>query len=314
MTSHLRIAYAGTPEFAVPALASLLDSDHEIVAVLTQPDRKSGRGRKISQSAVKQKITSENIHILQPSEVNSEELIKELCSLNLDLIVVAAYGQIFSQNLLGLPRLGCINIHASLLPKWRGASPIQHAILSGDQCSGVTIMQMAKAMDAGDIWSQASCDITDQDTSESLHNKLAKLGGEIILPTIEKVNDVGEKPVPQDENEATYCSKLKKSDGLIKWQEPAQRISRQIRAYHPWPGAYTTLNGRRLRITQAELIDDIRAQLQPGYIYEVSKNGFSVAAANGTAIKIKQLIPEGGKRISAVDFSNSNVLINQLLN
>lgn len=154
---NLRIVYAGTPEFAVPALEAITRSQHQLVAVLTQPDRKSGRGRKISKSAVKQAITSEKIPIFQPDNVNNDKVLSELLNLNIDLIVVAAYGQIFSEELLNLPKLGCINIHASLLPKWRGASPIQHAILAGEDTSGVTIMQMQRAMDAGDIWLQVEC-------------------------------------------------------------------------------------------------------------------------------------------------------------
>ena len=200
MTPSLRIAYAGTPEFSVPALEAIMHSHHQLVAVLTQPDRKSGRGRKISESAVKQSLTSENVLLMQPENVNDEEIIEHLNQLDLDLIVVAAYGQIFSVQLLDLPRLGCINIHASLLPRWRGASPIQHAILAGDECSGVTIMQMASSMDSGDIWLQATCPISDQDTSDTLHNKLAALGGSVILEAINKVAEGNYTPAPQDED------------------------------------------------------------------------------------------------------------------
>ncbi len=307
----LRIAYAGTPEFAVPALESIMNSHHELVAVLTQPDRKSGRGQKISKSPVKLTVSSTNMRVFQPENVNSDEQISQLERLKLDIIVVAAYGQIFSEKLLTLPKLGCINIHASLLPKWRGASPIQHAILS-DGVSGVTIMQMARGMDAGDIWLQSNCEISEQDTAQSLHNKLAVLGAEIILNAIDKVADPSQVPVKQDSGKASYCSKLKKSDGLIDWNESADVILRKVRAFHPWPGAHTTFNGRRLRITKA-LLGSTAATQQTlaGTVIEVSKQGIVVVAGEDTVI-LSELVPEGKKCVSATDFSNSNQLINQI--
>ena len=308
----LRIAYAGTPEFAVPALKAISHSQHQLVAVLTQPDRKSGRGRKITESAVKQTITSANVLILQPESVNDSESISQLSELNIDLLVVAAYGQIFSEQLLNLPRLGCINIHASLLPKWRGASPIQHAILSGNKVSGVSIMQMHRGMDAGDIWLQSECEIADDDTSQSLHDKLSELGGSLILEAIEIVAGGSVQPIPQDASAASYCSKLKKVDGLIDWNQPAEQILRKIKAFHPWPGAYTVLNGRRLRITKALLGLEKPQKIQPGTIIETSKVGINVATGEGGLV-VCELVPEGGKRVSAGDFSNSNTLENQVL-
>jgi methionyl-tRNA formyltransferase len=307
----LRIAYAGTPEFAVPALEAILHSSHQLVAVLTQPDRKSGRGRKIRESDVKKSLTSTKVQILQPENVNDREVILQLSELNLDLLVVAAYGQIFSQELLDLPRLGCINIHASLLPKWRGASPIQHAILAGDKVSGVTIMQMQRAMDAGDIWRQSECAISSEDSAQSLHDKLAELGGKIILDAIRTVAEVTQKPTPQDPLDVSYCSKLNKSDGLIEWNEPAQLILRKIRAFDPWPGTFTMFNGRRLRITKALQGMENLQQKKPGSIIGISKLGISVATGKDTLI-ITELVPEGGKRVSGTDFSNSNVMENQV--
>ena len=308
----LRIAYAGTPEFAVPALEAIRNSDHELVAVLTQPDRKSGRGRKISKSAVKESLTSSKVLILQPENVNDDEMITLLYELNIDLIVVAAYGQIFSQQLLDLPRLGCINVHASILPKWRGASPIQHAILTGDSVSGVTIMQMQRAMDAGDVWFQSECDIENEDTAQSLHDKLANLGGKAILEAIKIVAEGSNKPHPQNPSGISYCTKLKKSDGLILWSESAEQILRKVKAFHPWPGAYSLLNGRRLRITKANQGIENTQQASPGTIIGVSKQGISVATGKKTLI-ISELVPEGGKCVSATDFSNSNILENQVL-
>lgn len=306
MDQSLRIAYAGTPEFAVPALKSILSSHHDLIAVITQPDRRSGRGRKISESAVKQSINSGKLELLQPENINDDEVLNHLAQMELDLIIVAAYGQIFTQRLLDLPKLGCINIHASLLPRWRGASPIQHAILSGDEYSGVTIMQMAKKMDAGDIWLQADCAINLTDTAESLHAKLAALGGEIILPAIKKVTNSGQSATLQDDDSVTYCSKLSKADGLIDWCQSAEVITRKMRALHPWPGSYTFLEGRRIRITQAQTIEAEVSTKSPGSIIEISKQGILVTAGNQTYVQINELVPEGGKKVTSTDFTNSN--------
>lgn len=314
MDHTLRLAYAGTPEFAVPALKSIQASDHQLAAIITQPDRKSGRGRKISESAVKQAITSENVRLFQPDNVNNEDTLNELNQLALDLIIVAAYGQIFSSELLDLPRLGCINIHASLLPRWRGASPIQHAILNGDEQSGITIMQMVSKMDAGDIWLQEACCIESIDTAESLHNKLAHIGGEIILSALSKVAEAKQRPLRQNESDVTYCRKLTKTDGLIDWNLSAQEIMRRVRAFHPWPGAYTFLNGRRIRITQGEVGKESVKNTYPGKICILTKHDFSVAAGDGSTVLVKELVPEGGKRVSAADFSHSNPLSGQQFN
>ena len=249
--SGLRIAYAGTPDFAVPALETLLKSRHQVVLVITQPDRPAGRGRKLTPSPVKVVAASADVPILQPQNVNSPEFLSNLHELSVDILVVAAFGQLFGTELLTLPRLGCINIHASLLPRWRGASPIQHAILAGDSESGVTIMQMAKRMDAGDIWLQIDCEIRAEDTGQSLHDKLATISGRVLLEAIDLISSGKAEPRPQSDSEATYCEKLQKSDGLICWQETADTILRKIRAYYPWPGAYTTFNGRRLVVISA---------------------------------------------------------------
>ena len=211
----LRLAYAGTPDFAVPALKSLLQSHHDLVVVITQPDRKAGRGRKVTQSAVKIAASSENVQILQPENINSEESLNTLRMMNLDIMIVAAFGQLFTMDLLNLPKMGCINIHASLLPNWRGASPIQHAILSGDEISGVTIMQMSKEMDAGDIWEQYPCKIDDHDTAKSLHDKLSALAGDTILGALDTVSTEGVFPEPQKDKNVSYCNKLKKEHGHL---------------------------------------------------------------------------------------------------
>ena len=309
-TQKLRIAYAGTPDFAVPALNTLLDSEHEVMAVLTQPDRKAGRGRKIAQSAVKTVSSSRNVQILQPENVNSREVLNDLHAMDLDIMVVAAYGQLFTMELLNLPKWGCINIHASLLPKWRGASPIQHAILAGDEISGVTVMQMSKAMDAGDIWQQRPCKIEETDTAQSLHDKLSILGGEIILDSMSEVVNENSHPIPQVGNDASYCSKLKKDNGLIQWDEAASLIERQVRAFHPWPGSYTFYKGRRIRIIKVSKPIEAKSFEKPGAILDSQGEGIQVATGSGT-ILISELVPEGGKRIKASDFANANPLENE---
>ena len=308
----MRIAYAGTPEFAVPALKSIAASDHDLVCVITQPDRKSGRGRKIVESPVKMTATALNVQILQPEKINNEPSLNQIKALELDLMVVAAYGQIFSQTLLDLPRHGCINIHASLLPRWRGAAPIQNAILAGDKETGVSIMQMCKAMDAGDVWLQQSTPIKSMDTAQSLHDRLAQIGGDIILSAINKVEEQSERPIKQLQNSITYCSKLQKSDGLINWNEDNQLIQRKIRAFFPWPGTYTMFAGRRISIIEASLVDSSALNKRPGTIYNVDKTGIYVAAGNG-CIRLETLIPEGGKKVSAADFSHSNKVLNTML-
>ncbi len=305
----LRIAYAGTPDFAVPALKSLIQSHHNLVVVITQPDRKSGRGRKITQSAVKNAVSSENVQILQPENINSEESLNTLRMMNLDIMIVAAFGQIFTMDLLNLPKLGCINIHASLLPKWRGASPIQHAILSGDEMSGVTIMQMSKEMDAGDIWEQYQCKIDDHDTAKCLHDKLSVLAGDTILGALDKVSTKDVLPAPQEDKRVSYCKKLKKEHGHIQWEETASIIERKVRAFSPWPGTYTFFNSKRIRVTKVNKPIAMNHSKIPGSVLEFGKEGILVAAGKD-AVLITELIPEGGKRIKALDFANANQLEN----
>ena len=308
----MRIAYAGTPEFAVPALRSLLAGNVDLVCVITQPDRKSGRGRKIIESPVKKLSIASNVRVFQPENINDQASLDVLEAMELDLLIVAAYGQIFSQKLLAIPRLGCINIHASLLPRWRGASPIQHAILAGDKETGITIMQMCQAMDAGDIWLQKSTDIRDDDTAQSLHDRLAAMGGEIITQAVEILADGHTRPEKQAQNKATYCTKLQKSNGLISWQENSEKILRKIRAFYPWPGSYTMLADRRLVIVDASLVDTPATDKAPGTIFHLSKEGIFVATGSGT-LRIEMLTPEGGKKMRAADFSNANNILNCVL-
>lgn len=304
----LRIAYAGTPEFSVPALQSLLTSDHQVIAVITQPDRRAGRGKKLSPSPVKIAALNADIPVLQPNNINALEVINELQQLDLDMIVVAAYGQLFTKDVLNIGKYGCINIHASLLPKWRGASPIQHAILAGDKETGVSIMQMQKGMDAGDVWLQSSCVITADDTSESLHQRLAELSGDALLQAIDLIIEGKQTPEKQRADAVTYCEKIQKNDGLIDWSDSAQNIIRKLRAYHPWPGIFTFFGERRVRITSAveEKCNNVTDKV--GVVLDKGQAGILVSCGTH-CLRIQELVPAGGKRMKAVDFANANTVL-----
>lgn len=308
----LRIAYAGTPEFAVPTLQTLATSPHHLVVVLTQPDQPAGRGRKLRASPVKLAAKKIGVEIMQPANVNANQCLTALGDYAIDLLVVAAYGQLFSLPLLTLPKFGCINIHASLLPRWRGASPIQHAILNGDNETGISIMQMAEGMDTGDIWLQEVCPIEANDTAQDLHDRMANLAAKVVLEAINLIIDQSHSARPQNAGRATYCSKLRKTDGLIDWQEPAADIARKVRAFHPWPGAYTNWQGRRLRITRAVEESIKPTDTVPGTVVTADKNGILVATGKN-GLRIMELIPAGGKCVAAADFSNSNHMAKAVL-
>ena len=304
----LRIAYAGTPEFAVPALLALATSPHQVILVLTQPDQPAGRGRKLTASAVKLAAKNAGFLVMQPQDVNADQCLTTLREHAIDLLIVAAYGQLFSPRLLELPRCGCINIHASLLPRWRGASPIQHAILHGDEKSGISIMQMAQGMDTGDIWLQAECSIGVNDTAQDLHDRLANLSAEAVLDAINLFINQKHTPKPQDSNAATYCTKLRKADGRIDWHQPATYIARQVRAFHPWPGTFTYWNGRRLNITRAVEEPTDATKIDLGTVLSADKTGILVATSKN-GLRLTELIPAGGKCVTAADFANSNHII-----
>ena len=311
----MRIAYAGTPEFAVPALRALVASSHQVVAVISQPDRRIGRGQKLAFSPVKQAALDLGLPVLQPSNINSEESLAQLKALNLDLMVVAAYGQLFSSGLLELPHYGCINIHASLLPRWRGASPIHHAILAAERETGISIMQMVKRMDAGAVWAMASCAIAATDNSQTLHDKLLPLCGPLILQAIERVADLDAAPVEQQEAEAVYCGKMKKQDGLVDWALPATEIERRQRAYYPWPGSYTLLAGQRLslsRVSVAASVGTSEDEIAVGTIVRADAEGILVQTGQ-QCLRILELVPSGKKQMTAAQFAHSRSLPGQRL-
>jgi methionyl-tRNA formyltransferase len=301
--SGLNIVFAGTPEFGVPCLDALNHSTHHLTAVYTQPDRPAGRGRKVQTSAVKEWALAHNIPVYQPLNFKTPESIEALAHLKPDVLIVIAYGLILPPAVLEIPRLGCINVHASLLPRWRGASPIQHAILSGDAQSGVTIMQMDAGMDTGGMLCTVECPIGHLDTAGTLHDHLAEISAKPLLATIEALIDKQARPEVQNNELATYAGKINKEDARIDWQSFAVDIDRKIRAFNPWPIAYTALGEEVLRIHQAQVIE-VDGSQTPGTIISIDKHGMCIATGS-KALLVKKIQFPGGKVISIADWLNS---------
>ena len=313
----MRIIFAGTPEFAAHALAALLNTENEIVAVYTQPDRKAGRGQKLTASAVKQLALEHHLPIYQPLHFkqSTEEGLaaqQELAALNADVMVVAAYGLILPQAILDTPKYGCLNIHGSLLPRWRGAAPIQRAIATGDTETGVTIMKMAAGLDTGDMMLKTVCPIEAEDTSASLHDKLALQGAEAIctvLESEEKLLHFLEHREIQDEAFTVYAHKLSKAEAQIDWSKSAIEIDRNIRAFNPWPVAFTPLDeSNNLRIWNSALSDIPAGLAQAGEIVALDKNGVHIACGDQQCICITNLQWPGGKALNAVQINQTQKL------
>ncbi|WP_411686580.1 methionyl-tRNA formyltransferase [Acinetobacter pseudolwoffii] len=313
----MKIIFAGTPEFAATALASLLKTEHEIVAVYTQPDRKAGRGQKLTASAVKQLALEHNIPVYQPLHFKSstEEGLAaqaELKALNADVMVVAAYGLILPQVVLDTPKYGCLNIHGSLLPRWRGAAPIQRAIATGDAETGVTIMKMAAGLDTGDMMYKTICPITAEDTSASLHDKLALQGAEATLKVLESEQTLqhylAQREV-QDDSLTVYAHKLSKAEAQIDWTQAAAEIDRNIRAFNPWPVAFTPLDDtNNLRIWNSSLSTHNASNALPGEVIALDKDGVHVMCGDQSAICITNLQWPGGKALNAVQINQTQKL------
>lgn len=303
--NSLNIVFAGTPEFAIPSLDALAHSNHLIKAVYTQPDRPAGRGRKLQPSAVKNWAEAQSIPVFQPLNFKNSDTVDELAALKPDVMVVIAYGLILPKKVLAIPRLGCINVHASLLPRWRGASPIQHSILFGDPISGVTIMQMDAGMDTGDILSTVSYEILPHETAGTLHDQLALLGADPLIKTLNALVAGNVQPQPQSQLaiEATYAGKISKEDGAIIWDKPAKEIDCQIRAYNPWPIAYTSVNNELMRIYEAKIEPETHSAT-PGTVLSITKEGLLVAAGD-EVLRIQRIQFAGGKVISIADWLNS---------
>ncbi len=296
----LRVIFAGTPDFAAEALEALIDTSHEIVAVYTQPDRPAGRGRKLKPGPVKRLALEHQFPVLQPASLRAAETIEELRAFDADVMVVAAYGLLLPPDVLQIPRYGCLNIHASLLPRWRGAAPIQRAILAGDTQSGITIMQMDAGLDTGAMLLKKSCPITQEDTSASLHDRLAALGAQAIVEALNQLSDL--KALPQDESRATYASKLSKTEALIDWHSSAEDLARRVRAFNSWPVAQTNVNGQTLRIWAAHPLAE-QIEGAAGTVIRSEKQGIDVACGSGV-LRITRLQPAGSKPMDAAAFLN----------
>jgi methionyl-tRNA formyltransferase len=297
----LRLGVAGTPEFAVPALQRLALT-HSVCAVFTQPDRPAGRGQSLQLSPVKRRALELGLAVYQPVSFKALEAASLLRSLQLDLLVVAAYGLILPATVLEIPRLGCVNIHASLLPRWRGAAPIQRALLAGDSHTGITIMRMQAGLDTGPMLSSRATDITALDNAASLHDRLAVLGADLMLETLPGIASGSVHETPQPDQGVTYAQKINKAEARIDWSLGADRIWRQVRAFNPWPVAETRWDGQQLRVWEAQLpADPKRPAEAPGSVLAASAQGIDVACGEGI-VRILRLQLAGRKPLSAADF------------
>ena len=298
----MNIIFAGTPDFAADSLRAILQKQHSVIAVYTQPDRPAGRGKKLLKSAVKVVAESFSIPVYQPEKLTDPAAQQQLAALKPDLMIVAAYGLLLPAAVLTIPKLGCVNIHASLLPRWRGAAPIQRAIQAGDRQTGITIMQMDEGLDTGAMISKWITEISPQDTGGSLHDRLSQLGATAILDYLEHLNDRSLVPEPQDSSLACYARKLNKAEAEINWSDDAQQTALNIRAFNPWPVAFLKLGEEPIRVFEAQVIPE-RSTTKPGSIIAKTKHGIDVRCGNN-ALRITRLQLPGAKAISAEEFFN----------
>jgi len=309
----LKIIYAGTPDFAVPALQALIDSPHNIVAVYTQPDRPAGRGRKVQFGPVKQVAVDVGIRVEQPRSLKDEEAQKTLSDFNADVMVVAAYGLILPQVVLDMPKHGCLNIHGSLLPRWRGAAPIHRAIQTGDVETGVTIMQMAAGLDTGDMLLKVKCPITSVDTGQTIHDRLANDGADALLEVLDLLQAGKLSPEVQDESLTSYAHKLNKAEAEIDWSQSAKQIDQTIRAFNPWPVAFTLFNGKPLRLFMSTVkdmskVESMTTQESAGTVISESPEGICIATGDGV-LSFSRLQLPGKKAMDVRDFLNGRSLL-----
>ena len=293
----MRIVFIGTGEIGAPTLRALLNSEHEVAAVVTQPDKPVGREQRIEPPPIKKEIATTGIPVLQPPRIKDPQAIDEVRRLTPDVIVVAAYGQILPREVLEIPRLACLNLHASLLPRWRGAAPIQAAIAAGDSETGITVMYMAEGLDTGDILLQRSVEILPNDTGGSLHDRLAQVAPEALLESLQLVAAANSPRIPQDNAFATYAPKLKREHGQIDWSESAEAIERKVRAYNPWPGAFMKVDGQNLKVFSASVVD---LNGEPGEILRSDKD-LIIATGKG-ALSLTEVQLEGKRRMIAAKF------------
>lgn len=300
----LKIIFAGTPEFSLPTLAGLVKSEHDIVAVFTQPDRPKGRGRKLLPTPVSEYAQQHALPVFTPTTMRDQSVQQQLAELNADVMVVIAYGLILPKAVLMMPRYGCINVHASLLPRWRGAAPIQRAILAGDHETGITIMQMDEGLDSGAMLLKRSIPIAIDDTYLSLHDRLAKMGATLLLMALNQLEENQLQPSPQDESFVTYADKIKKSERWLNFNKPAIECVRKIRALHPHPGTAVVIRDEQIKVIAAEVLS-IPAVHQPGTVSHVSRDGVDVATGENV-LRITRLQLPGKKPTEFRDFLNAN--------
>lgn len=308
MTTPLNIVFAGTPDFAASHLKALLDSEHNVVAVYTKQDSPAGRGKKLQASPVKLLAQQHDVPVYQPKSLRKEPAQAELAALNCDLMVVVAYGLILPKVVLDMPKYGCINVHGSILPRWRGAAPFQRAIWAGDAESGVTIMQMDVGLDTGDILMIDKCPIEADETSQSLYDKIAQTAPVTLIKAVDEIAAGNLTPVKQDEALVTYAEKLSKEEALVDWQMSAIEIERCVRAFNPWPVSYVVINDngnhRNVKIWRANVLDD-KTGKAPGTVISADKRGIAIAAGNGEILNITSLQPPGKKPMAAHEFLNA---------
>lgn len=302
----LRIVFAGTPEFSVEVLEALIASEHQVVAVYTQPDRPRGRGKKLQFTPVKEVAVANNIPVMQPVSLRNMEAQEELKALNADLMVVVAYGLILPQAVLEIPRYGCVNIHASLLPRWRGAAPIHRAIEAGDKESGVAIMQMDQGLDTGEVWREAVVKIDENMTTGELHDELKSVGAKLLVDTIPMIISGDQHPTAQPEEGITYAEKISKAEAMINWQENRLTLKRKIHAFNPFPGAYTSLDGALLKIFRVIESDQVISGV-PGSLHVIDDRLF-VIAGDGLALEILELQAAGKRKMESTLFIKGHEL------
>jgi len=307
-----RIAFAGSPEFAVPSLRGLIESGYDVVMVLTQPDRPAGRGRRLQSGAVKQFSAGAGLDVLQPQDLSAEDVQQKLRSMDLDLMIIVAYGLLLPVAVLEIPRAGCINVHASLLPRWRGASPVQAAILAGDTVSGVSIMRMEKGLDTGPVYATEEIRIGAHETAGQLHDRLAEAGARTLIRTLHGILDGSSIARAQSAVDATYAGRISKADATIDWSDSAVAIDARIRAYNPWPVAETRLDGLRLRCWFAELVAANRADAGPGECVSAGPDGVDIQTGDGV-LRLKELQLPGGQRMGAGEFVRGHPVLGKTL-
>lgn len=307
MTKPLRVIFMGTPDFAAHALRAIIESNHDVIAAYSQPPRPKGRGHQVQKSAVHELAESHDIPVYTPKSLKSAEAQEEFAALNADIAIVAAYGLLLPKAVLGAPKFGCLNIHGSLLPRWRGASPIQRAIWAGDEKSGVTIMQMDEGLDTGDMIIKGEIALNNTMTASDLHDELASIGAKLTVETLDQIATNGKPDAEKQSNDlVTYAHLLKKADGQIDWSQTANEIDRQIRALNPWPGVFAQIQGKRFKILKASVFDgDIKNDANIGEVLD--KKGH-IQCGSGTVLKIETIQPEGKKPMDFASVINGGYI------